>query len=211
VALVYANQTEKIKVIAITSALPGEGKTTTAACLAVTMAMTGESVIVVDCDLRRRALDGLFGFSSEKGLVEVLEGTATLEEAIVTDETTGLKLLPLSNRPPSGKDLFSSDAMDKLLDRLRKKFDMIVLDTAPILPVVDTRILARKADVVALLVRWRHTPTKAAQHAVELMNDAGVNLGGSALTQIDLKKQSKFGYGDAGYYYNSYKGYYSDN
>jgi succinoglycan biosynthesis transport protein ExoP len=210
-SLLYNAAGKEVKVVAITSALPGEGKTTTSVCLALTMAVAGSSVVVVDCDLRRRSINELFGEKPEKGLVEVLDGTATLDEVLITDKATGLKILPLSQAATTTRDLFGSDAMDKLLDVLRGRFDLVVLDTAPVLPVVDTRILARKADIVAVLVRWRHTPAKAAQRTIDLLHDVQVNIGGVALTQIDVQEQAKYGYGDVGYYYKAYKGYYSSN
>jgi exopolysaccharide transport family protein len=210
-SLLYANPGRETKIIAVTSALPGEGKTTTSVCLALTMAVAGNSVCVVDCDLRRRSLHELFGMSADKGLVEVLEGRATLDEVLLTDETTGLKLLPLSTNATTTRDVFGSEAMDALLDQLRDRFDLVVLDTAPVLPVVDTRILARKSDVVAVLVRWRHTPLKAVQRTIDLLKDVKVNVGGVALSQVNVREQAKYGYGDVGYYYKSYKSYYSEN
>jgi len=210
-SLLYANGGKEVKVVAVTSALPGEGKTTTSVCLALTMAVAGNSVCVVDCDLRRRSLNELFDMKVDKGLIEVLDGRATLDEVLQTDPRTGLKILPLSQAPTTTRDIFGSEAMDKLLEVLRSRFDLVVLDTAPVLPVVDTRILARKADIVAVLVRWRHTPLKAAQRTIDLLNDVQVNIGGAALTQIDVKEQAKYGYGDVGYYYKSYKSYYATN
>jgi exopolysaccharide transport family protein len=210
-SLLYANPGRETKIISVTSALPGEGKTTTSVCLALTMAVAGNSVCVVDCDLRRRSLHELFGMSADKGLVEVLEGRATLDEVLLTDETTGLKLLPLSTQATTTRDVFGSEAMDNLLDQLRERFDLVVLDTAPVLPVVDTRILARKSDVVAVLVRWRHTPLKAVQRTIDLLKDVKVNIGGVALSQVNVREQAKYGYGDVGYYYKSYKSYYSEN
>jgi polysaccharide biosynthesis transport protein len=211
-AVMYANPGKETKIVAITSALPGEGKTTTSICLGITMALSGQKAVVVDCDVRRRSLMALFRDKHiEKGLIEVLEGKATLEEVMLEDEQTGLKLLPIAPHSEIVKDIFGSEAMDRVLDELRANYDMIVLDTAPVLPVVDTRILARKADTVVLLVRWRHTPRKASQAALELLKDVQANIAGVALTQINVKDQARYGYGDSGYYYRAYKSYYSDN
>jgi len=106
--------------------------------------------------------------------------------------------------------VFGSEAMDILLDELRAKFDVVILDTAPVLAVVDTRILARKADVTAMLVRWRKTQRKAAQTSLELLNETGAHVCGVVLTQVNVKELAKYGYGDSGYYYDQYKKYYQE-
>jgi Mrp family chromosome partitioning ATPase len=103
---------------------------------------------------------------------------------------------------------FARPAIDTLLGELRKTYDVVILDTAPILPVIDGRMLAQKADVVLLLVRWRHTPEKAARIAVRLLQDVGAQVSGVALSQVDLKAQIKSGYGDPTYYYRRFKSYY---
>lgn len=209
-AMLYAPDNQP-KVIALTSALPGEGKTTTSVCLSAAFAMAGDNVVLVDCDLRRSGLTAVFGKTYDKGLVEVLSGAATLEESLRKDEVTGVTYLPLSTNPVTTHDIFGSADFDKLLDQLRAKFDFVILDTAPVLPVADTRILARKADFLALLVRWRQTPTRAVQAAAEILEAADVKIAGAALVQVDVKEQGKYGYGDSGYYYKEYSKYYLDN
>ena len=207
-SILFAVPDSQPKVIAVTSALPGEGKTTTSICLAAAVSMAGSSVIVVDCDLRKRSVNSLFGASVEYGLVEYLSGEATMSQVLQKDEKTGVSFIPISSAETTKQDIFASQAFDDLLARLRKDYDCVILDTAPVLPVVDTRILARKADFVAMLVRWRHTPIAAVQAAVHLLESAQIQVDGVVLTQVDLRKQSKFGYGDAGYYYRAYRGYY---
>ncbi len=196
------------KVVAITSALPGEGKTTTSTCLAVSLASSASRVILVDCDLRRQGVSEAFGLKPKKGLREVMNGTASLEEAIVVDAPSGLHILPLSANSADDHDLFDIHAVDRVLAELRKHYDIVLLDTAPVLALAETRILAQKADAVALLVRWRHTPSKAAQRATDLLKEAGVTFAGAALTQVNLTEQARYGYGDTEYYFNSYKNYY---
>jgi succinoglycan biosynthesis transport protein ExoP len=100
--------------------------------------------------------------------------------------------------------------MDRLLAELRARFDLVLLDTAPLLPVADTRILASKADVLVFLARWRKTPQDAVEAAFRLLDNTGAFLAGVALTQIDMKQQAKYGLGDGGYYYAEYKKYYND-
>ncbi len=207
--LVYSKLGEAVKVIAITSSLPDEGKTTTSICLARTMAMAGQSVLLIDCDLRRRSLAKALDMDVSKGLLEVLTGTVAFEDAIIKDPTPGVDYLALTHRASPAKDIFGSPMMAMLLDEARAKYDVIILDTAPVIPVVDTRILLRQADVTVMLARWRKTPRRAVQTSIGLLADVGVKVGGVVLTKVDLKAQSKFGYGDSMYYYNQYKEYYA--
>ncbi|MGZ6041861.1 MAG: CpsD/CapB family tyrosine-protein kinase, partial [Asticcacaulis sp.] len=209
VSLIYSRLGEEVKVIALTSSLPGEGKTTTSVCLARAIALAGQSVVIVDCDLRRRSLNDVLGKPVETGLLEVMAGTARLEDVLVDDDITTVKFLPLARSSYTPKDVFGSPIMDRLLETLRQKFDLVILDTAPVLPVVDTRVLARKADVVVMLVRWRHTSRKAVKSSLEMLEDVGARIGGVVLTQINVKDQAKYGYGDSGYYYKQYKKYYA--
>lgn len=207
-SVTYSRLGEPVKVVAITSSLPGEGKTTTSVCLARSAAQQGLRVVLVDCDLRRRSVNRLFGAEPTRGLIEVLAGEASLEEVLTTDQVTGARLLPLAKSSLTPKDVFGSAAMDRLLDELRRTYDLVILDTAPVLPVADTRVLAPKADVVVFLAHWRKTPQHAIEAAFRLLSGTGAHLAGVALTQVDMKQQSKYGYGDPGYYYAEYKKYY---
>jgi exopolysaccharide transport family protein len=208
-SIAYSRLGEPVKVVIVTSALPGEGKTTTAVCLARAAALQGSRTVVVDCDLRRRTVNRLLRADPSVGLLEVLSGEATLQQALHLDEESGAYVLPLSKSTFTPKDVFGTAAMDRLLSELRARFDLVILDTAPVLPVADTRILAPKGDTVVFLARWRKTPQHAIESALRLFANTGAHLGGVALTQVDMKQQVKYGYGDPGYYYAEYKKYYA--
>lgn len=208
-SVTYSRLGEPVKVLAITSALPGEGKSTTAVCLARSSALQGLRTVIVDCDLRRRNVNKLLKEEASVGLLEVLSGDATLDAALAIDEASGASVLPLSKSNFTPKDVFGTAAMDRLLEQLRKRFDLVILDTAPLLPIADTRVLAPKADVVVFLTRWRKTPQHAVEAAFRMLQGSGAHLAGVALTQVDMKNQAKYGYGDPGYYYAEYKKYYT--
>jgi exopolysaccharide transport family protein len=208
-SILFSKVDTPVKVVVLTSALPGEGKTVTTFCLGRSMAMSGARVVVVDCDLRRRGINRLLNIEPKVGLVEVLQGTAQLDEALVIDEPSGAVFLPLAHSEHTPRDLFGSQAMDRLIATLRDRFDVVLMDTAPVIPVSDTRILAPKADVVVYLARWRKTPRKAVEAAFALLTSVGADIAGIALTQVDVREQAKYGYGDAGYYYHSYRKYYA--
>lgn len=208
-SILYAVPGQQGKIVVLTSALPGEGKTTTSICLARVAAQAGSKVLLLDCDLRRRAVTRTLGLTPENGLAEVLHGTATLESAVLLDQASGAYVLPLAHTASSTEDVFGLPAMDQLLAKARASFDLVILDTAPVLALADTRILAGKTDVVVLLARWRKTPARAIGASVRLLQQANAQIAGVALTQVDMNAQSKHGYGDAGYYYDEYKKYYA--
>ena len=207
-SIVYSRVDKPIRVIAVTSSLPGEGKTTTAFCLGRAMAMSGSRTVVVDCDVRRRNINRLLGHEPAVGLMEVLAGKATLDQALVLDSVSGAWFLPLARSSFTPKDLFGGQAMSNLLSDLKARFEFVLLDTAPVLPVADTRSLAPKADVIVFLTQWRRTPRRAVQTAFELLRSVGADIAGVALTQVDVREQARYGYGDAGYYYRAYRKYY---
>lgn len=198
---------QPVKVIALTSALPDEGKTTTALCLARTIALSGARVVLVDCDLRQRSVNRVLPGEPAAGLLEVLNGTASLREALVTDTPSGAVVLPLTKAAFTPRDVFGSDAMKTLLERLRGDYDVVLLDTAPILAVADTRVLCPQADATVLLVRWRRTSRRAIQSALHELS-GGPFVAGVALTSVNVREQALAGEG-AGHYYRAYRKYYA--
>jgi exopolysaccharide transport family protein len=208
-SILFSRIGHDIRVITLTSALPGEGKTTTALCLARVAAQQGARVVLVDCDLRRRNVNRLLGFEPEVGLVEVLNRSVPLDQAIKLDELSGAHILPLAKDSFTPRDVFGTPAMDQLLAHLRQSFDLVILDTAPVLAVSDTRLIAAKSDAVVFLARWRRTPERAIGSALKALEQSGAHVAGLGMTQVDMKAQSRYGYGDAGYYYADYKKYYA--
>lgn len=196
--------------IAISSALPNEGKTTFAACLARSIALGGESVVLIDCDARRRDTSALFGLSQRRpGLLEVLRYEATLDEALVRDPASGAWILPLTGPQAEVSELLSSQVMMVLLEHCKRRFKRVLLDTAPILAISTTRAIAQMVDVAVLVVRWRATPDHAVQTAIGLLPDEHVRIAGVVLSQVDIRRQTRFGHGDPTFYYEQYAKYYS--
>ncbi len=207
-SLTYGEGGEPVRVLAVTSAVPEEGKTTTSICLTRVLAMGGAKTVLVDCDLRRRSVNALFSGEPEFGLIEVLEGKATLDQALRMDERSGAYFVPLTRGSHMAKSPFSTPAMDALLDELKARFEIVVLDTPPLLPVVDTRILAQKVDALALLVRWRSTPMRAVRAAIHELESVNAPITGIALTLVNVQAQSYSGYGYQSYYHKDFKKYY---
>lgn len=197
------------RVVALTSALPGEGKTTSAICLARSAALAGAKVVLVDCDVRRRASSRRFAAADTPGLQKLLRGEAMLDEAFVVDEASGAWILPQNPGDDDTAGFTDKAAFASLIGKLREVFDLVILDTPPVLPVDEARVIAAQADSVILLMRWRQTPAKAAELALRQLEEVGAHVIGVSLSMVDMVAQGRSGYGDLGYYYRSYKSYYA--
>lgn len=196
------------KVLAITSALPLEGKTTTAICIARTLAMSGAKTVLVDCDFRRRSASKVLLQEREGRLAEVLGGSLPLGAGLVKDVATDLEILGVTEAPMDGRDLLAPNLLQILLAELRAQFDFIVMDTAPVLGVADARSVAREADATILLARWRRTTVRAGNAAIDLLLGAEAKVVGIALAQVDIQK---FGSEEDLYgYHHSLAGYYAN-
>ncbi|MBT0668695.1 polysaccharide biosynthesis tyrosine autokinase [Novosphingobium profundi] len=197
-------------VIMITSALPREGKTTICACLARVAALGGESAVVVDVDVRQRGASRLLdSVRPGVGLLEVLRGEASLEDALVRDEYSGAYVLPIVGDASGLEDLMNGGEIAALLARLGERFNLVLLDAPPILPITYTRTLASQVDGVVVVAKWRATADHAVRAALRLLPEGRVRLAGAVLSQVDIRKQAKFGYGDPGFYYEYYRKYYA--
>lgn len=196
------------RVVAITSAIPGEGKTTTAICLVRSAAASGMKTLLIDCDPRRRATSREFGGKVTAGLGEVLAGKATLDQVLVQDSATGAWLLP-QRLEASDLTLTEGGRFASLLGDLRQRFDLIVLDTAPVLAIDEARVIASMADGVVVLVRWRKTAAKATEIALARLADVDARVLGIGMTLVDVVEQSRAGFGDAGYYFDDVKSYHT--
>jgi capsular exopolysaccharide synthesis family protein len=193
--------------------VPREGKSVTALCLAEILAQAGESVVVVDCDLRRHGLTGLISeaANAQVGIVEAVKKNLPLNDVLVLDPRSGAWVLPVVQHEGVPEDLFSTRQWDSLLRLLSQRFDHVVLDTPPLLGVADSRILATKADKVLFVVQWNKTPMSAVQAAADILQQCGAKVAGAILAQVNIRQQARFGYGDSSDYFGSYKNYYVTN
>jgi polysaccharide biosynthesis transport protein len=196
------------KVVLITSALPSEGKTTTALSLARHLSQTGQKVVLVDCDLRRPNVKAVANLGEiPRDLIDLLKGEISLQDALMKDPKSNLQILPAAKHVKNAPDLIESQALAKVIQDLRQQFDYVILDSAPILPVTDTRILTRLADAVLFVVRWEKTPRDAAADAMKSLRDVHAPIAGVALTRADTKRFHYYSFGYGSYYY-AYAKYY---
>ncbi len=188
----------ELKVLAVTSAIAGEGKTLTSINLASSMASTGrKKVLLIDLDLRKASIAGVLGVESSPGLTEYLWGMVPKENVIRKTSIPGLFLIPGGRTMSSPADTLAGDKFRFFLKEVRSMFDLVVLDTPPVLPVPDAVTIAEQVDSFLLLFRLNHTPYKLFRQATEELGERkilGVVLNG------EEKKSDK--------YYSRYYGKY---
>jgi capsular exopolysaccharide synthesis family protein len=208
-----------VRTLAITSALPREGKSTTSICLARTAALQGWRVLLIDCDLRRPGVTGMFADTPRTGLLDVIFGDRSLADAVVRDSISGADLLLLPKTSAAGldvnaaadRDIFGSEIFGRLIAEAKARYDLVILDTAPVLPVADTRVLAQKVDGVVCIARWKQTPRRAVAHALRILESLNANVIGVVLTRVDMTEQAATAYGDPEYFYRHYESYYASS
>lgn len=208
-ALALSDVDNPPKSVLITSALPNEGKTTTAVSFATSLVRAGLNVVLVDADLRRPSVQKIIGDErSEFDMIDFLTHSCSLDDALQTNTDGGFEYLATTRQPANPADLLASDAMKDLLVKLRQRFDMVIVDSPPILPVSDSKALSSQLDKVVFVVKWQDTPKTAAEQSVSKLKDFGADLAGVVFEQVDMEKQTRYGYGDATYYYGRYSDYY---
>jgi polysaccharide biosynthesis transport protein len=198
------------RAIAVTAARQGEAKTTVALSLGRIAAMTGERVILLDCDLRRPELARLLGAEGRPGLAECLLGNETLGSVTRNDPLTSMAYIPAG---AAGKDmggLFMSEAMARVLQTLRQEYELVLMDAPPALAVSDTRMIAHFADATLFCARWRRTRRETVHNAIELLEEAQANVVGIALTRVDARAHGRSGYADAEACNSRYRQYFRD-
>ena len=199
------------RVLMVTSSLPDEGKSTFASSLAGLVARSNpeKKVVIVDCDLRRSAVASSLALANNEGTIdEYLAGTKTLDQVIGRDVSSGLYYILAKSNTPNSAELLESSAMRSFIRALGGQFDLVILDTPPLMAVADSRIAAQVADYIIFLIRWQRTPRELAINALRLLQDLHKEIG-IVLSQVDVRRHAKYGYGDYGYYYSKYRSYYT--
>jgi len=199
------------KVVMMTSTIPGEGKTTIAMTVATSAAQSGLKALLIDADLRHPSASRQFKAEKARGLVEYLVGDNDLSKIIIFDEKLRLWLLPAGGKTQNPPDLLGSERFKSLIAALREKFDMIVIDTPPIGPVVDPLIVSHVADKVVFVVRWASTAREMVEHSIERFTGPR-KVAGIVFNQVIDAQAQKYGKYAYSYYYGGryYKKYYHE-
>jgi capsular exopolysaccharide synthesis family protein len=192
--------------VCVTSALAGEGKSVIALALARVMAMSGDRVLLIDCDLRRTGLAHLRPDQAKPGLMDVLDGAADARSALSEDVVDGLTFMGQDSPVFTPRDIFSGPAAKQMLRQLREEYDFVILDAPPVLAVTDAWSISSLCDATLLVVRRARTPRQAVRSAVDRLRRRGARLHGVVLNRRLQGAASE----DAGYYDGVHGEYYVD-
>lgn len=187
-----------LKVIQVTSSLPGEGKTTTASNLAVVLAQSGRSVAIVDADLRRPRLHEVFATAASPGLIDLIVGEpiSLVAHSVEVDPATALTVIASGKAPSNPSEILSSARCREVIERLAEQFDHVIIDSAPILPVADSVALAARADAVLVVAQARRTSRREMTETLERLARVGAPVIGFILNQAKTgANQGTYGYG----------------
>ncbi len=206
-SLLLSNVEHPPRTVVVTSAVPGEGKTSTALAIAALAAKSGQRCIIVDCDFRHPSVHANLGYPNRKGLGDYLGGTAQLSDVVEIEPRYGLRFITTGANVPNPPDMLGSPRMKDLIQRLSESYDLVILDTPPLLVISDSLVLVRNVDKTVFVVQWEKTKRQSAMLGLKQMVEAGADIAGLILTQVDVRKHAQYDYSDSGYY--KYHHYYN--
>ena len=187
----YSSIDKQVKTLVVTSSNAGEGKSTVAGNLAYTFFQSGKRVLIIDCDLRKPSLHRKFNVSNEVGLTDVLVGTSELNK-VMKKIDDNLYLLTTGTLPPNPAEIIGSNTMENFLNECKINFDYIILDTPPILPVTDSKLLAIKADATVLVVRSEISKSKHVSQAFKELEKVNANVIGTILNDVEMRSEKLY-------------------
>jgi len=207
-SMLYSSSADKkIKSILVSSAGPGEGKTTTVANLAITYANLGKKTLLVDTDLRRPVLHKVLDIKNEPGVTDYLSGAMDDFDSLIQKTTIdNLFAVPSGIVPPNPSELLGSQKMANLIQKLEDEWDMILFDSPPLVAVTDATMISKSTDQIVIVVKGGHTDKKAFNHTITSLRNVNAPLGGVILNAVTHKNR----YGSYYYYYQYYHYYGSD-
>jgi len=203
-SVLLSNLDRPPQVILSTSSLSGEGKTTTAIALAQNFAGLGKSVLLIEGDIRRRVFSEYFEFDHTNGLLSILSGASKFDQVVQRNDLLGVDILLGEKSDTNAADVFSSERFADFMTDMRTRYDIVIIDTPPVLLVPDSRIIAHVADAILFTVKWDATSRAQVREAVRQFAMAGVAISGAVLNLIDPKGMKRYGYGGS---YGAYAAY----
>ena len=189
----FSNVDGELKILCVTSSGPGEGKTTTSINLAETFAQAGKRVLIIDGDLRRPRVHKVFKVSNNKGLTNVLAGQYSIDDVthIIGTDVIVMTSGPI---PPNPSELLGSQKMKDLVEQLKQRYDVIIIDAPPVGIVTDAAILSTIVDGTILVIASGKTEIEEAKRAKQLLENVGARILGVVMTMIPVSKKGYYGY-----------------
>jgi polysaccharide biosynthesis transport protein len=206
-ALLYSHVDRPPRAVLVTSAVPEEGKSLLSLALARSSAKAGQRVLLIDTDLRRPKIGKLLKASNAATLAELFAGQKQVEEVINRDPESGLDFICGRPGMPNPQDLLGSQHMRDFVRSIAQHYDLVILDSPPVLAASDALVLSRIVDATIFVVRWEETPRQVVIGSLKQLQSVGGAIAGVVLSRVNVKKHARFGYGDHGYYYGTYKEY----
>ena len=191
----YSSFDDEYRVIVVTSSVPGEGKSTTSGNLAIALAQSGNSVLLVDCDMRKPSIHKKFKISNAAGTAELLLRKKLFEE-VANKYNENLTIITAGKIPPNPSEMLASRAMTAFIEEMKKEFKYIILDTPPLQAVTDAQVLSTKADGVLLVVRAGSTKREMVLNSVDLIKKVQGKVIGTVLNGVENKKSNYYYYGE---------------
>lgn len=191
----YSSFDDEYRVIVVTSSVQGEGKSTTSGNLAIALAQSGNSVLLVDCDMRKPSIHKKFKISNAAGTAELLLRKKLFEE-VANKYNENLTIITAGKIPPNPSEMLASRAMTAFIEEMKKEFKYIILDTPPLQAVTDAQVLSTKADGVLLIVRAGSTKREMVFNSVDLIKKVQGKVIGTVLNGVENKKNNYYYYGE---------------
>ena len=191
----YSSFDDEYRAIVVTSSVPGEGKSTTSGNLALSLAQSGNKVLLVDCDMRKPSIHKKFKISNMSGTAELLLRKESFED-VANCYNENLTIITAGKIPPNPSEMLSSRAMTAFIKEMKKEFKYIILDTPPLQAVTDAQVLSTKADGVLLVVRAGSTKKDAVLNSVDLIEKVHGKIIGTVLNGVENKKNNYYYYGE---------------
>jgi len=208
-SILMSNIDNPPQVIMITSSIPGEGKTTMSLALAQNLSGLSKKVLLIEGDIRRRVFSEYFDVKNPKGLLSVMAGESTLQEAVSFRSEVGADILFGEKSKVNAADIFSSEKFAQFLQEARAIYDYIIIDTPPVLVVPDARVIGQVADAIIYGVKWDSTSRRQLAEGLKSFVSVNLKVTGLVLGQVSPKGMKRYGYGDTYGAYSRYgKGYY---
>ncbi len=200
------------KVLGVTSSVPGEGKSTVALCFAHILGKSGLKILVIEADMRRPVLKRRLEITDDYvSLNDVFSNAEKQNDQkdIYQDQNSSVHIL-YANKEDDPQSLFASKEFEEFINQARTQFDMVIVDTPPVMAVSDVIITSKYFDALAFAIQWEKTEKSIVKSAIKQLQQTNVPISGAILTQVNVKRHQGYGYGDQGYYYGTKSGYYTN-